>query len=208
MPTEARGNYLPDAPYLRETKTYLNYIHASESTLDSGTSGTASHSSRHDMLAIVISSRYQYGPFLFFVAEVMSNYLTTDGLRNFLYFRKPLRPVAFATSATWLIRHWPHPRHAVVKLLNTSWWISIGAKPGRGEARARRAESKGGVPTTDLGLKKLWNFEARACIGLQKILDFINKNVRLVIRTPFQKLRYYFCCINVLKNTLMFYCNS
>ena len=29
------------------------------------------------------------------------------------------------------------------------------------------------------GLKKLWNFEARACIGLQKNLDFINKNVRL-----------------------------
>jgi len=27
--------------------------------------------------------------------------------------------------------------------------------------------------------KKLWNFEARACIGLQKNLDFINKNVRL-----------------------------
>jgi len=35
------------------------------------------------MLAI-ISSRYQYGPFfIFFVAEVMSNYLTTDGLKNF-----------------------------------------------------------------------------------------------------------------------------
>ena len=49
------------------------------------------------------------------------------------------------------------------------------------------------------GPKKLWNFEARACIGLQKNLDFINKNVRLVILTPFQKLRYYFCCINVLK---------
>jgi len=82
MPTEARGNYLPEAPYLRETKTYLNYMHASESTLDNGTSGTASHSSRHDMLAI-ISSRYQYGPFLFFVvAEVMSNYLTTDGLKK------------------------------------------------------------------------------------------------------------------------------
>ena len=87
MPTEARGNYLPEAPYLRETKTYLNYMHASESTLDSGMSGTASHSSRHDMLAI-ISSRYQYGPFLFFVADVMSNYLTTDGLKNFLYFRR------------------------------------------------------------------------------------------------------------------------
>ena len=25
MPTEARGNYLPEAPYLHETKTYLNY---------------------------------------------------------------------------------------------------------------------------------------------------------------------------------------
>jgi len=49
------------------------------------------------------------------------------------------------------------------------------------------------------GLKKLLNFEARACIGLQKNLDFVNKNVTLVIRTPLQKLRYYFCCINVLK---------
>ena len=68
MPTEARSSYLPEAPYLRQTKTYLNYMHASESTLDSG---TASHSSRYDMLAI-ISSRYQYDPFLFFVAEVMS----------------------------------------------------------------------------------------------------------------------------------------
>ena len=74
MPTEARSNYLPESPYLRETKTYLNYMHASESTV--------SHSSRHDMLAI-ISSRYQYGPFLFFVAQVMSNYLTTDGLKIF-----------------------------------------------------------------------------------------------------------------------------
>ena len=101
MPTEARGNYLPEAPYLHETKTYLNYIHASESTLDNGTSGTASHSSRHDMLAI-ISSRYQYGPF--FVAEVMSNYLTTDGLKKF-----------FSTSGgppeAWGPWHLPHLPH-------------------------------------------------------------------------------------------------
>ena len=93
MPTEAPGNYFPEAPYLRETKTYryLNYMHASESTLDSG---TASHSSRHDMLA-VISSRYQYGPFLFVVAEVMSSYLTTDGLKkNFSTSGGPLRPEA------------------------------------------------------------------------------------------------------------------
>ena len=65
MPTEARGNYLPEAPYLRETKTYLNYMHASESTLDSG---TASHSSRHDMLAI-ISSRYQYTAHFYFLLQ-------------------------------------------------------------------------------------------------------------------------------------------
>ena len=69
-------------------------MHASELTLDSGTSGTASHTSRHDMLTI-ISSRYQYDPFLFFVAEVMSNYLTTDGLKKFsLLPEAPLRPEA------------------------------------------------------------------------------------------------------------------
>jgi len=44
------------------------------------------------MLAI-ISSRYQYGPFLFFVADVMSNYSTTDGLKKFsLLPEAPLRP--------------------------------------------------------------------------------------------------------------------
>ena len=66
MPTEARGNYLPEPPLLTRDKRPI----------------TASHSSRYDMLAI-ISSRYQYGPFLFFAAEVMSNYLTTDGLKFF-----------------------------------------------------------------------------------------------------------------------------
>jgi len=35
------------------------------------------------------------------------------------------------------------------------------------------------LPGPQQGLKKLWNFEARACIGQQKNLDFINKNVRL-----------------------------
>ena len=44
-----------------------------------GTSGTASHSSQHDMLAI-ISCWYLYGPF-FFVAYVMSDYLI-DGLKK------------------------------------------------------------------------------------------------------------------------------
>ena len=73
---------------------------------------TASHSSRYDMLAI-ISSRYQHGPFLFFVAGVMSNYLTTDGLKKIsLLPEAPLRPEAFATSATWLIRHCSAPSDA------------------------------------------------------------------------------------------------
>jgi len=140
MPTEARSNYLPEDPYLRQTRTYLNYMHASESTLDSG---TASHSSWHDMLAI-ISSRYQYDPFLFFVADVMSNYLTTGGLKNFSLFPEApwgVRPVAFATSATWLIRYWWRQQQTVnwpdwpvqrreVQLtsasqLNTSWDPSV-----------------------------------------------------------------------------------
>ena len=115
------GSMPTEAPYLRQTRTYLYdtirdailtcarkptwvsliyrtvyihaYMHASESTLDSGTSGTASHSSRHDML-VVISSRYQYGPFLFCCRSV-SNYLTTDGLKNFsLLPETPLRPEA------------------------------------------------------------------------------------------------------------------
>jgi len=46
------------------------------------------------MLA-VISSRYQHGPYLFFVAEVMSNYLTSDGLKNISPLPEaPLRPEA------------------------------------------------------------------------------------------------------------------
>ena len=39
----------------------------------------------------------------------MSNYLTTDGLKKISLLPEApfgLRPVAFATSATWLIRHW------------------------------------------------------------------------------------------------------
>ena len=67
-------------------------MHASKSTLDSGTSGTASHSSRHDMLAINIRPDINTAHYYFFVAEVMSSYLTTDGLKKikkFLYFRRP-----------------------------------------------------------------------------------------------------------------------
>jgi len=93
MPTEARGSYLPKAAYLRETKTCLNYMPASESTLDSGTSGTASHSSRHDMLAI-ISSRYQYGPFLFLLQKLCQITWLLTGWKFFSTSGGPLRPEA------------------------------------------------------------------------------------------------------------------
>jgi len=66
MPTEARGNYLPEPPLPI----------------------TASHSSRYDMPAI-ISSRYQYGPFLFFVAEVVKLLDYRRAEKISLYFRRP-----------------------------------------------------------------------------------------------------------------------
>ena len=58
--------------------------------------------------------------FIFLVAVVMSNYLTTDGLKTIsLLPEAPLRPVAFATSATWLIRHWLYPSVAQVFICST-----------------------------------------------------------------------------------------
>jgi len=95
MPTEARGNYFPDPPYLRETKTYHSQ------PVDS---------IRHAGNYFVPLSIGLRPIFIFFVAEVMSNYLTTDGLKKISLLPEApwgLRPVAFATSAcTWLIRHW------------------------------------------------------------------------------------------------------
>ena len=79
MPTEARGNYLPEPPYLRETKTY--HSQPLEST-------------RHDttcwqLFRPAISTAHFY----FFVAEVMSNDLT--GWKFFsLLPEAPLRPEA------------------------------------------------------------------------------------------------------------------
>ena len=78
MPTEARGNYLPGPPYLRETKTY--HSQPIESTRHAGN------------FFVPLST----GPiFIFFVAEVTSDYLTTDGLIKFsLLPEAPLRPEA------------------------------------------------------------------------------------------------------------------
>ena len=70
MPTEARGSYLPEPPYLRETKTII----------------TASHPSRHNMTTCwqLFRPDINTAHFYFVVAEVnMSNYLTTDGLKKF-----------------------------------------------------------------------------------------------------------------------------
>jgi len=86
-------------------------MHASESTLD--------------MLAIV-SSRYQYGPFLFFCCwsyVKLLDYWRAE--ENFSTSGGPpwgLRPVAFATSATWLIWHWMyHLPSLLVDLLSCPW---------------------------------------------------------------------------------------
>ena len=77
MPTEARGNYLPGPPYLRETKTYHSQPLESLDT-------TYWQLFRPDINAAH-----------FFVAEVMSNYLTTDGLKKiFSTSGGPLRPGA------------------------------------------------------------------------------------------------------------------
>jgi len=64
MPTETRGNYFPEPPYLRETKTYHSQPHES-----------IRHAGNY---FVALSIR----PILIFVAEVMSNYLTTDGLKK------------------------------------------------------------------------------------------------------------------------------
>jgi len=78
MSTEARGNYLPEPPYLRETETY--HSQPLESIRHAGN------------YFVPLSVR---PIFIFFVAEVMSNYLTTDGLKNFFSTSGgPLRPEA------------------------------------------------------------------------------------------------------------------
>ena len=119
MPTEPepRGNYLPEPPYLRETKTY--HSQPVESIRHAGN------------YFAPLSTR----PIFIFFVEVMSNYLTTDGLKIFsLLPEAPLRPVAFAT---WLIRHcllviWPvkkwHRRNDAwinVRWISCRKWVSV-----------------------------------------------------------------------------------
>ena len=79
MPTEARGNYLPEPPYLCETKTY--HSQPLESIRHAGN------------YFVPLSIR---PIFIFFVvAEVMSDYLTTDRLKKFsLLPEAPMMPEA------------------------------------------------------------------------------------------------------------------
>jgi len=65
MPIEARGNYVPEPPYLPETKTY--HSQPLESIRQAGN------------YFVSLSIR---PIFIFVVAEVMSNYLTTEGLKK------------------------------------------------------------------------------------------------------------------------------
>ena len=66
MPTEARGNYVPEPPYLGETK-------------DLSQPATRVDTTCWQLFRSDINTAH----FLFFVADVMSNYLTTDALKNF-----------------------------------------------------------------------------------------------------------------------------
>ena len=67
MPTEARGgNYFPELPYLRETK-------------DLSQPATRVDTTCWQLFRPDINTAHFY----FFVAEVTSNYLTTDGLKKF-----------------------------------------------------------------------------------------------------------------------------
>ena len=74
MPIEARGNYFPKP---------LTYARQRPSQPAS----QPLESTRHDGNYFVSLSIRPV--FIFVVAEVMSNYLTTDGLKKFLYFRRP-----------------------------------------------------------------------------------------------------------------------
>ena len=70
MPTEARGNYLPEPAYLRYTKTYHSH--------------QPFESTRHAGNYFVPISILNTAHFYFFVAQVMSNYLTTGVLKKCL----------------------------------------------------------------------------------------------------------------------------
>ena len=91
-------------------------------------------SSRHDMLAI-ISFRYQYDPFFIFCCISYVKLLDYWRAENFFSTsgapRGP-RPVAFAISATWLIRHWDRDKWRkyvngeILHSLTDNYWQLVG----------------------------------------------------------------------------------
>ena len=92
-----------------------------------------------------------YGPFLFFCCGSCQITSLLTGWKNFLYFRRPprgLRPVAFATSATWLIRYW-----LLTNILCTTgdWWrTSLTIRAG-----CRDKQSIGIIPHTAISWASL-----------------------------------------------------
>jgi len=92
MPTEARGNYLPEPPLLTRDKDLSQPVSRVDTTC-------------WQFFNIPLSIR----PIVIFCCinyVKLLDYWRAE--KFFLYFRRPpcgLRPVAFATSATWLIRH-------------------------------------------------------------------------------------------------------
>jgi len=107
MPTEARGNYLPEAPYLRETKTYLNCNSRMQCM---GTSNMHDYQHNTTMSVQFSSSLSQRPIFIYFFWRCYVKLLDYWRAEKIALLPEApawgLRPVAFATSATRLIRHW------------------------------------------------------------------------------------------------------
>ena len=94
MPTEARGNYLPEPPYLLETKTYHSQ---------------PLKSIRHAGNYFVQLSIRPI--FIFLLQKLCQITWLLPGWKIFSLLPEApppwgLKLVAVATSATWLIRHW------------------------------------------------------------------------------------------------------
>jgi len=87
MPTEARDSYLPEPPYLRDTKTY--HSQPLESIRHAGN------------YFVPLSIRP------IFVAEAVSNYLTTGGLKKI--FSTPGGPLEPEASGICHICHMVNP---------------------------------------------------------------------------------------------------
>jgi len=111
MSTEARGNYLPEPPYLRETDTY--HSQPLESIRHAGN------------YFVPLSVR---PIFIFLLQKLCQITWLLTGWEKFLYFRRP--PEAWgrwlATSAIWLIRHWL--RHWTESYIRRFHWMYVGGR--------------------------------------------------------------------------------